>query len=142
MDCGEDKPDDTPVYYGLNDFSAFRQEQYDFLKREINSDAFRKAKRRVLINHIPLWGNGDKYQPCSELWGKLLAKADFDVNLSGHTHRFRFHPKGTVSNPFPLCIGGGPNMKGATMMVLSKMGEKMNLRVLNTSGEEVGSWDL
>jgi hypothetical protein len=33
-------------------------------------------------------------------------------------------------------------MKGATMMVLSKMGEKMNLRVLNTSGEEVGSWDL
>jgi endonuclease/exonuclease/phosphatase family metal-dependent hydrolase len=142
LDCGEDKPDDTPVYYGLNDFSAFRQEQYDFLKREINSDAFRKAKRRVLINHIPLWGNGDKYQPCSELWGKLLAKADFDVNLSGHTHRFRFHPKGAVSNPFPLCIGGGPNMKGATMMVLSKMGEKMNLRVLNTSGEEVGSWDL
>lgn len=142
LDCGEDKPDDTPVYYGLNDFTAFRQAQYGFLKKELNGDAFKKAKRRVLINHIPLWGNGDKYQPCPELWGELLVKADFDVNLSGHTHRFRFHPKGAESNPFPLCIGGGPNMKGATMMVLSKKGGKMNLRVLNTSGEELGNWEL
>ena len=33
LDCGEDKPDDHWVYYGLNDFTQLRNEQVDFLKR-------------------------------------------------------------------------------------------------------------
>ena len=31
LDCGEDKPDDHWVYYGLNDFTQLRNEQVDFL---------------------------------------------------------------------------------------------------------------
>lgn len=34
LDCGEDKPDDTWVYYGLNDFTGFRSAQVDFLQKE------------------------------------------------------------------------------------------------------------
>ena len=142
LDCGEDKPDDHPVYYGLNDFSAFRRQQYDFLQEEMKSHEFRKAERRVLVSHIPLWGNGDKYRPCSELWSPLLKNARFDVALSGHTHRFRYHSKGDASNPFPVCIGGGPGANSATMMVLTKKGKDLFLRVLNTKGEELGEWTL
>lgn len=142
LDCGEDKPDDHPVYYGLNDFSAFRQQQRDFLQKEMKSHEFRKAERRVLVSHIPLWGNDDKYRPCSELWTPLLKNARFDVALSGHTHRFRYHSTGDASNPFPVCIGGGPGANSATMMVLTKKGKDFSLRVLNTKGEELGEWTL
>ncbi|MEE1287430.1 MAG: FN3 domain-containing metallophosphoesterase family protein, partial [Bacteroidaceae bacterium] len=142
LDCGEDKPDDHPVYYGLNDFSAFRRQQYDFLQEEMESREFRKAERRVLVSHIPLWGNGDKYRPCSELWVPLLEDARFDVALSGHTHRFRYHSTGDASNSFPVCIGGGPGANSATMMVLTKNGKDFSLRALNTKGEELGAWSL
>ena len=142
LDCGEDKPDDHPVYYGLNDFSAFRQEQKEFLLAEMKSHEFKKAKRHILVNHIPLWGYGDKYHPSAELWTPLLKDARFDIAISGHNHRFRYHPTGDISNPFPICIGGGPNASSATMMVLSKKGNDLTLRVLNTKGEELGAWKL
>lgn len=135
LDCGEDKPDSTWVYYGLNDFTGLRNEQAAFLSRELNHPAFRKAARRVLLNHIPIYGNGDAYQPCSELWGKALAKAPFDVNLSAHTHAYAFHPKGSLGNNFPVIVGGGYRMDSATVMILKKKGKNMSLRVLDTRGQ-------
>lgn len=135
LDCGEDKPDSTWVYYGLNDFTGLRNEQTDFLARELSSPAFRKASRRVLLNHVPIYGNCDAYQPCSELWGKVLAKAPFDVNLSAHTHTYAFHPKGSLGNNFPVIVGGGYRMDSATVMILKKEGKGMSLRVLDTRGK-------
>lgn len=46
LDCGEDKTDDHWVYYGLNDFSGFRDEQTEFLRRELHSKAFRQAGKK------------------------------------------------------------------------------------------------
>lgn len=135
LDCGEDKPDSTWVYYGLNDFAGLRNEQVDFLKTELQSNAFREASRRVLLNHVPIYGNGDDYQPCTELWSPLLAKAPFDVNLSAHTHVYAFHPVGAAGNPFPVVIGGGYKPESATVMVLRKKGKTLSLEVLNTKGE-------
>jgi len=56
LDCGEDKPDDTEVYYGLNDFTRFRKDQAEFLKKEVASKEFESAAKRVLIHHIPIYG--------------------------------------------------------------------------------------
>lgn len=134
LDCGEDKPDSTWVYYGLNDFTQLRNEQTEFLSHELSSRAFRKASRRVLLNHIPLYGNEDAYEPCPALWGKLLAKAPFDVNLSAHTHQYAFHPKGALGNNFPVIVGGGYRMDSATVMILKKEGKEMSLRVVDTQG--------
>ena len=72
----------------------------------------------------------------------LLKQARFDIGLSGHTHRFRYHPTGDVANPFPVCIGGAPNISSATMLVLSKKGDNLTLRVINAKGEELGTWPL
>lgn len=142
LDCGEDKPDDHWVYYGLNDFSGFRREQADFLRREISSKPFKRAKRRVLINHIPIWGNTDKYQPCRDMWAPILSKAPLDVAIGAHTHRYEVTPEGKAGNPCPNIVGGGPSMKRSTLMVLSKRGKNMTLRVLNAEGEEVDKLDL
>lgn len=139
LDCGEDKPDDHWVYYGLNDFTALREEQNSFLKNEMAGKTFREADKRVLIHHIPVYGNTDEYRPCSLVWGEVLAKAPFSVAINAHTHTCVRHAKGALGNNFPVYIGGGPRMDKATVMVLDKKGEILKIRVLNTAGEELYS---
>lgn len=137
LDCGEDKPDDHWVYYGLNDFTALRNAQVGFLKEELASKSFKQATKRVLIHHVPIYGKDvDRYNPCLELWGGLLAKAPFNVCINAHTHRHAYYPKGAANNNnFPVVVGGGYRMDGATVMVLQKKGKEMTLRVLNAKGE-------
>ncbi len=137
LDCGEDKDDGHWVYYGLNDFTGLRKDQAGFLQGELGSDAFKNAEKRVLVHHIPIYGQREgSYNPSLEEWGDILKDAPFDVALNGHTHRFAYHPKHTAGNNFPVVVGGGNNPQSATMMVLEKTGEKMTLRVLDVKGEE------
>ncbi len=136
LDCGEDKPDSTWVYYGLNDFTQLRNDQVGFLKEELASKAFKKADKRVLIHHIPIYGSASKrYNPCRELWGKLLDKAPFNVAINAHTHRYAFHEAGEDGQGYPVVVGGGYSMKGATVMVLTKKGKELRLKVLAPDGE-------
>lgn len=138
LDCGEDKPDTTWVYYGLNDFTQLRQDQVGFLQTELNSPAFKNATKRVLVNHIPLYSTRpERYNPSYDLWSGLLANAPFNVNLSAHTHRYDYMPKGVAGNNFPVIVGGSQRLESATVMVLQKKGEAMTLRVLNGKGETV-----
>ena len=136
LDCGEDKPDDHPVYYDLNDFTQYRKDQAGFLKKEIASKAFKSASKRVLLHHIPVYGmREESYVPCRELWGSILSKANFSVCLNAHTHRHHYLPKGEEGNNLPVVIGGGNNEKTATVTILKKTGKALNLKVLNTEGQ-------
>ncbi len=138
LDCGEDKPDSTAAYYGLNSFESFRQEQAGFLKKELSGDAFKKASARILIHHIPLYGMpSEEYLPCKEMWHPLLKKAPFNLSINGHTHSFAFHPKGECENNFPVVIGGGPSMETATVMILKKKKNRLTLSVLDSEGKEL-----
>lgn len=138
LDCGEDKPDDHWVYYDMNDFTQHRLDQADFLSNELKSRAFKKANKRILIHHIPLFGeNLDAYTPCSELWIPIIEKAPFNVSLNAHTHRFEVIEKGTYKNNFPVIIGGGNREPGGTVMVLDKKGNNLRLEVFNAAGEKL-----
>ena len=134
LDCGEDKPDDHWVYYGLNDFTQLRNEQVDFLKKELSSKEFKKAGKRVLIHHIPLYGNDGK-NLCANLWTKLLEKAPFNISLNAHTHKYAYHPKGELGNNYPVIIGGGYKMDGATVMILEKKKDELRVKVLKSKGK-------
>ncbi|MDR2916892.1 MAG: metallophosphoesterase [Tannerella sp.] len=137
-DCGEDKPDTTYVYYGLNDFTQLRLDQCEFLKKEIAGKEFKSASRRILIGHVPIYGNGDGYSPSTDLWADILAKAPFNISISGHLHRYFYHPKGTVKgNPFPELIGGAPQPERALVMVLRKKGTLLTITAINTKGETI-----
>nr|WP_209319494.1 endonuclease/exonuclease/phosphatase family protein [Bacteroides faecium] len=134
LDCGEDKLDSHWVYYGLNDFTQLRNEQVDFLKKELSAKEFKKAEKRVLIHHIPLYGN-DGVNLCADLWTNLLEKALFNVSLNAHTHKYAFHPKGELGNNYPVVIGGGYKMDSATVMILEKKKDELKVKVLNVKGE-------
>lgn len=137
LDCGEDKPDSTWVYYDLNDFSRFRLDQVAFLSDELSSPEFKQAERHVLVHHIPIYGDvGDSYNPCFDLWHPSLKEAPFDISLNAHWHRFTYYPKGKLENNFPVVIGGGPKPEIAYMLILQKKGEQLTLRALGTDGKE------
>ena len=57
-----------------------------------------------------------------------------NVSLNAHTHEFAYHPRGTRGNNFPVIIGGGYQMDSATVMILSRKGSEMRLKVIDTQG--------
>ena len=132
LDCGEDKTDDHKEYSGLNDFTQLRHEQVGFLQEELASKAFKKADKRILIHHIPLYGCDNL---CKDLWEPLMKKAPFHVAINAHTHQFAHHPKGRLGNNYPVVIGGGNSLKNATVMILEKKKGKLKIKVLNTEGK-------
>ncbi|MBP8012063.1 MAG: metallophosphoesterase [Parabacteroides sp.] len=136
LDCGEDKPDSTSVYYNLNNFDELRKDQAAFLQTELAGKAFRSAAKRVLIHHIPIYGmKEERFNPCLELWGKALTKAPFNVAINAHMHRFEWYPKGTADNYFPVVVGGGNNASTGTVMILRKKGSELSLEVLDAAGK-------
>jgi len=137
LDNGEDKPDTHWVYYGMNDFEQHRINQKLFLEKEIASKEFKSANNRILIHHIPIFGgNQDKYNPCKPLWESVLAKGKFDVSLNAHTHRYEYIPVGKDNNTYPVIIGGGNRTKTATLSILRKKGNNLNLQVIDPYGNE------
>ena len=120
LDCGEDKPDDHWVYYDMNDFTRHRLKQAEFLKEELKSKAFRKARKRILIHHIPIFGRrAGSFNPCGDLWAPVLEKASFNVSLNAHTHRHQVIEKGEAGNNFPVIIGGSNKEPHGTVMAVS-----------------------
>lgn len=129
LDTGESNPDTLALFHDLYDFGQHRQEQAQYLQSELTSKAFKKASKRILIHHIPLFGQ------CKELWAPLLGKASFDIALNGHTHKYAHHPVGTKGNAYPILVGGGKSLNTATVMLLEKRKGELRIKVLNTKGE-------
>lgn len=139
LDCGEDKEDGHREYSGMNDFTSLRLEQVDFIKEELASKEFKKADKRILIHHIPIYGmlGGNL---CEPLWRPMLDKAPFDIALNAHVHHFAYYPKGSSENNYPVITGGGNRMDTATVMVITKTEGKLGVKVLNAGGKVLLDW--
>ncbi|MBT4482748.1 MAG: hypothetical protein HOC71_03615 [Candidatus Latescibacteria bacterium] len=137
LDCGEDKTDDHKEYSGLTDFTGYRERQQKWLKAEVKSNAFRDAKYRILVHHIPLYNHNNRgiSKFSRALWASVLDEAPIDIAINGHTHRYGFIPVNADGNNYAALIGGGS--KNGTVMLLSASDEKLTIEVLNTSGEIV-----
>ena len=139
LDNGEDKVDTSHEYSGLVDFADFRAEETEWLKKEIASPAFKNAKRRILIHHMPIYGWENEYSQgfiaCKDLWEPIFKTTPFDIAITGHLHSYAFHTKGKVNNPFPLVVGGGNSEKSATVTILEKKGKKLTLKALWIDGK-------
>ena len=134
LDSGEDKPDSHPVYADLADFDHYRDEQTEWLKKDINSNGFKEAVYRIVFTHIPLFsgnqGHGAQY--ITEKWGPVLNEAGIDVVFSGHTHRYAFIKPTEGQNVFPIMIIGKD-------MIAQTDVSKQNLSIviMNNHGETV-----
>lgn len=138
LDNGEDKNDGSNEYFGLVDFDSFRNEQTDWLIKEVASNEFKNAFRKILVHHIPIysWNNSfdPGFIPCFDLWDPIFKSTPFDVNITGHLHNFKYHSANTVNNPFPLFVGGGNNETSARVMVLIKKEDALTLKSIDCEG--------
>ncbi|MDR2037621.1 MAG: metallophosphoesterase [Bacteroidales bacterium] len=138
LDNGEDKNDGHIEYSGLVDFDGFRNQQTDWLKKELATDEFQNAFRKILVHHIPIysWNSGHDpgFMPCFDLWDPIFRTTPFDLDITGHLHNFKFYSKNTVNNPFPLVVGGGNTEANGRVMVLIKRGEVLTLKSLDCAG--------
>jgi Icc-related predicted phosphoesterase len=130
LDCGEDKPDNDIRYYGLSVTDQFRNEEADWLRREVETKEFRDADVKVVFIHMPPEEKG--WHGTSEihrLFVPILNNAGIDLMLSGHRHSHSFIPKGKEGNGFPILINDNLSRTEAT---INSSGFVVNM--IDTSG--------
>ncbi len=105
LDAGEDKVDSHKEYSGLVDFDAFRAKETEWLKKTVEDSAFKASRYRILLVHMPLYGvSGYGIKQARSLWSPILNKADIDLAISAHTHRFARLDPNVPANPYPIVI--------------------------------------
>ncbi|HEY3390516.1 MAG TPA: metallophosphoesterase, partial [Prolixibacteraceae bacterium] len=115
LDCGEDKPDDHPAYFGLGDYDNYRMEEAEWLAKELQKSEFKNAKYKIVCIHMPVTLKpmednvaGHGVNDCSEKFAPILNAAKVDLLLAGHTHQYKvIRPQKGVTS-FPVIIGGAP----------------------------------
>lgn len=140
LDTGEDKPDDHPVYAGLNDFAAYRETQRRWLEKAVRSEAWRSASFRVAIMHIPLWGPGESVDSRRK-WHPILQQAQVDVIINGHTHSYKYTPA-NADHAYAQLVGGGPKPEAATVIHARADTASLGLLVHDLSDKEIGNYEF
>ena len=110
LDCGEDKADGNIEYSGLVDFEPYLRGQVEWLARQIETPAFRKAPFRVCFLHIPPARIPDakfiRPQWLLDNVVPLLNRGKVDLLICGHMHQYTIQPAGENGLDFPMIIGG------------------------------------
>lgn len=145
LDCGED------VVKKMDVFQPYRNEEAEWLKREVQSPEFRNAAFRVLVMHIPLYSHyGNEYNdygrtspPSRKILEPILKSAGIDMAISAHIHSTQVFDPRVGDNgshfPYPLVIGGGPSQGTATAIELAASKSLLRATILNSSGHPIRS---
>lgn len=141
LDSGEDKSDGDKEYFGLADFDHYREQQREWLSREIEKEEFKKARYKIVFSHIPLYYAGDWHGTlhCREVWGDLFNRAGIDLLISGHTHVYGIHPPVAGVHNYPIVIGGGPRDGKRTLIRVEADHSAFRLTMTGDSGQTVGT---
>lgn len=135
IDSGEDKPDETNVYAGLNSFGAYRRQEFDWFSNHVKTaDRVRSAPFKVILVHQPGWGYVEKQ---NAKWVQLANEAGADLVISGHTHRFAHRlPKDGENRYHHLIVGQDQ------VAMVSATKDALTVTVTARDGRPVGSFTL
>ncbi len=152
LDTGEDKIDGHPEYGGMVDFFRYRREEGEWLRREVQSEAFRRARYRVVICHMPFpsaraadaqrqsekgvfLGMADAY----DQFGATLENAGIDLMFSGHMHVAAIIAPEAGRHSYPVVQGGGPKGDSRTVIQVEANAAALTATILNAAGVTVGT---
>ena len=144
LDTGEDKEDTHPVYAGIVDFDQFRIQQAVWLEQQLRSKAYKKAKYKVVMMHIPPFYTDEWHgvMHCRKLFSPLFDKYKIDLLICGHTHTHGVHPPVAGKHNYPIIIGGGPSAGKRTLIKVNADQQQLNVRMLKDDGSEVGTYSV
>lgn len=103
VDTGEDKPDATNVYAGLNNLRAYRHEEFAWFGQVLGEARTRTAPFTVVLGHDPQWGWLDGTQ---DEWTKRANAARVDLFIAGHLHRYERVKPGERGHMFTVLALG------------------------------------
>ncbi|SDC31787.1 FN3 domain-containing metallophosphoesterase family protein [Niabella drilacis] len=109
LDGGEDKPDSDIEYSGITDMDAYRNEQTEWLRNIVKTEAFRNAKYKIAICHIPPADGWHGSLEIKNKWVPILNEAGIQVMLSAHEHRHRIE-QASASMKFPVIVNSNNNI--------------------------------
>lgn len=109
LDCGEDKPDTDIEYSGIVDMDFYRSEQAAWLAHAVEDPAFKGAKYKIVICHMPPFGGWHGEEEIFEKFVPILNKAGVQVMISGHLHR-HIIKKATNEIKFPIIVNSNNNV--------------------------------
>jgi len=136
LDCGEDKPDDNRNYFGMADYDTYRKKEIEWLKEEIKSDNFKKAKFRIVMVHMPIireekQGWGMKF--LADNFGPVLQASGIDLMMSAHTHLNAWYDKAKSGFGYPVLVNSNnsfvevvADLQGITAVVKDTEGKILN----------------
>jgi UDP-2,3-diacylglucosamine pyrophosphatase LpxH len=151
LDTGEDKTDSHPEYSGLTDFQRYRLEEAEWLRAEVKTAAFQRARLRVVFAHMPFpaavaaqraggspgpfTGMADDFQN----FGATLDQAGIDMMISGHVHTPAVINPEPGRHSYPIVRGGGPKDQGRTLIRVDVKGRALEAAILRPDGSTVGT---
>ncbi len=106
LDTGEDKPDSTNVYSGLNNLKEYRKEELSWFKNHVATDpSVKGAPFRIVLMHDPQWGWMEEGETAK--WTQTANSANINLIFAGHEHRFkRINPGEADGNKFTILVLG------------------------------------
>lgn len=113
LDTGEDKPDTNREYSGLVNFDHYLATQTEWLKREVESEDWKSAARRIVFAHIPPTTYTSTRRPWKQPLKRVQAlhavldNANTTLLIGAHLHERAINPD---LHPYPLVVGGGPDL--------------------------------
>ena len=139
---------DTGGGNGLEtDMAGYLAEELKWLEREVASDAWKRAKYRLVVGHIPpCWWNDrakrftDMNMPCSLLF-KFLNGKGVTAMIAAHNHyAFRMPANDIVD--YPVLAGGAPGVKKSTIMRGDVDDESVRIRIFDSNGVVIYDWSF
>ena len=139
LDGGEDKPDSHEVYAQTVDYDSYRLEQREWLRNVLQSKERKKAKRTVVVTHIPFFHSDEWHgtRHNRECFHDLLQKNKVTAVISGHTHTYGFYPPDQNHNYY-IIIGGGPKEGHRTFVEVTSSKRQFSLLLKKEDGEIIG----
>lgn len=134
MDCGEDKPDSDIEYSGITDMDAYRTEQTAWLSGIVQTDAFKKAKYKIVIGHIPPASGWHGNQELIQKWVPILNQAGINLYIAAHEHRHRIQ-KADDRIKFPILVNSNSNIIRASIS-----DKEARFRIFDSTGKAVDEW--
>ncbi len=141
LDSGEDKEDEHPEYSGGNEFDPYRAMQEQFLAEELRSAAWKNARWKIAVFHIPAYYGRDWHTTTylRRTWQRMFNEGGAHIYFGGHNHVPRImRPDMAVGHAMPMVIGGGCKEGSATVTTVEADMEHLRVKMIRDDGETIG----
>jgi hypothetical protein len=137
LDSGEDKPDTDIEYSGVANFDHYRKQEALWLRKVVQRKKFKDAPFKIAVLHIPPFGGWHGEEMVNKLFVPALNKADIDIMLCAHLHRYVYKSPQDGDWDFPIIVNGKN-----TVLQVKTDGQKININMIGRKDKITHSFVL